>query len=230
MNIIDMKNVTKEYVMGENVFEALSSVDMHVKTGEFVSIIGPSGSGKSTLLHLIGALDKPSRGKVLIERQDISKMDDEELAQLRGRKIGFVFQAFNLIPRMTALENVVLPIWFAGIGHHHEKEEKAKRALESVGLGDKLENKPSQLSGGERQRVAIARALVNEPEIIVADEPTGNLDTKTGTEIIKLLKDIHKKGNTVIVVTHDEEIAATAERKIHIIDGQIVLSRGRRKK
>lgn len=218
MNVVEMKNVSKEYHLGEVVVKALRGVSFSVEKGEFVSILGPSGSGKSTLLHLIGALDRPTKGKVYIEKKDISKLNDEELAVLRSMKIGFIFQAFNLVPRLTALENVMLPLWFAGIVHG---EERAKDVLESVGLGHRLHNRPNQLSGGERQRVAIARALVNKPEIIVADEPTGNLDSKTGSEIIRLLKDIHDSGNTIIVVTHDTSIAKIAERRIQIMDGKI---------
>ena len=219
MSIVELRDVEKMYHMGEVDIPVLRGIDLTIKKGEFVSIMGPSGSGKSTLLHMIGALDRPTRGKVLVKGKEISKMDDNELATLRGRTVGFIFQSFNLIPRLTAVENVMLPMWFSGIDHHREKH--AEGLLKKVGLGHRLNNKPSQLSGGELQRVAIARSLVNSPEVIVADEPTGELDSKTGNDIIKLLKKINEEGKTLIMVTHDTKIANTAHRKIHLLDGKI---------
>jgi putative ABC transport system ATP-binding protein len=198
--------------------DVLKGINMKIDKGEFVSIIGPSGSGKSTMLNMVGALDRPTTGEVLIDGKKISALNDNELAHIRGEKIGFVFQLFNLVPRLSALENVTLPMWFRG----HIDEERAKEVLSEVGLGNRLHSKPNQLSGGERQRVAIARALANSPEVIVADEPTGALDSKTGTEIINILKKIHREGNTLILVTHDSKISAQAERIVKIMDGSIV--------
>jgi len=182
--VVELRNVDKHYQLGEVDLHVLKNINLKIQRGEFVSITGPSGSGKSTMLNMIGALDRPTKGKVLIDGKDVSKMDDNELAMVRGKKIGFVFQTFNLIPRFTAVENVMFPMWFAG---KDNKEERAIELLKKVGLGHRLNNRPSQMSGGERQRVAIARALANNPELIVADEPTGNLDSKTGKEIINIL-------------------------------------------
>ena len=218
MNIVELRGIEKTYYMGETDIPVLRGVDLKIKKGEFVSIMGPSGSGKSTLLHMIGALDRPTRGEVFIKGEKLSSMDGDDLAELRGRTVGFVFQAFNLIPRLTSLENVILPMWFADTGG---REEKAKSLLKKVGLGHRLHNRPSQLSGGESQRVAIARALANQPEIIVADEPTGELDSKTGGEIMNLLKKINKDGKTLIIVTHDSRIAGEADRTVHLLDGRI---------
>ncbi len=217
MHAIELRHVKKKFLMGEYEIEVLKGVNFKIDKGEFVSIIGPSGSGKSTLLNMVGALDRPSSGEVIIDGRKVSDLNDDELAELRGKKIGFVFQLFNLIPRLTALENVVLPMWFAG-----EKDEpRARHLLRQVGLGHRMNSKPTQLSGGERQRVSIARALANNPEIIVADEPTGALDSKTGRDIIEVLKKIHKLGNTLILVTHDPKISSQAERIIKIKDGKI---------
>jgi putative ABC transport system ATP-binding protein len=216
---VELRNVCKNYRLGEVDVKALCGVDMKVRHGEFVSIIGPSGSGKSTMLNMIGALDRPTHGSVYIDGENVSHMSDSELAVIRGKKIGFVFQTFNLIPRLTALENVALPMWFAGLDG--QKQERATELLTKVGLGQRLTHLPTQLSGGERQRVAIARALANDPEIMVADEPTGNLDSKKGKEIIEMLQHIHEEGATLIVVTHDNDIAKIAEREIHIKDGAI---------
>lgn len=218
MSIVELRGVEKAYHMGEVDITVLRSVSLKIKEGEFISIMGPSGSGKSTLLHMIGALDRPTRGEVFVKGRKMSGMDDNELALLRGRTVGFVFQAFNLIPRMDALENVMLPMWFVGID---DKEKRAEELLKKVALGHRLHNKPSQLSGGESQRVAIARALANGPEIIVADEPTGELDSKTGSEIMNLLKKINKDGKTLIIVTHDSRIAGEADRTVHLLDGRI---------
>lgn len=214
-----LKGVKKLYMMGDTEIAALCGIDLDIKNSEFVSITGPSGSGKSTLLHIIGALDRPTHGKVTIDGRDVSGMNDNQLAEIRCRKIGFVFQSFNLIPRMSALENVMLPMWFAGF---ESREEKARKLLEEVGLGDRIKNKPAQMSGGQQQRVAIARSLANDPEIIIADEPTGNLDSKTGSEIIRMLHDVNDKGATLILVTHETKIAGLADRQIHIKDGKII--------
>jgi len=218
---IELRNACKTFLLGEIEVPALRNADLKIGKGDFVSIIGPSGSGKSTMLNLIGALDRPTKGNILIDGKDISHMDPSELAVIRGQKIGFVFQTFNLIPRLNALENVMLPMWFAGMDAD-ERKERAIELLEMVGLGERLVNLPSQLSGGERQRVAMARALANEPEIIVADEPTGNLDSKTGKEIIEILKEIHENGATLILVTHDLDVARTAKKQVHLKDGIII--------
>lgn len=218
-SIIKLQGVEKTYKMGNTQIYALRDINLLVEKSEFLSITGPSGSGKSTLLHVIGALDRPSRGKIFVDGKDVSKMSDNQLAAIRGRKIGFVFQSFNLIPRLTALENVMLPMWFAGF---ENREEKARKLLNEVGLSHRISNKPNQLSGGESQRVAIARALANNPEIIVADEPTGNLDSKTGSEIIELLRGIHEKGATLILVTHEMKLAEMADRQIRMKDGSII--------
>ena len=221
-NIVKLENVHKSYKLGEVDYEALKGVNVKIKQNEFVSITGPSGSGKSTMLNMIGALDRPTKGKVFVKNKDISKFSDNELATLRGKTIGFVFQTFNLIPRLTTVENVTLAMWF--IDHHTEKERKkrAKNLLKMVGLEDKIKNNPTQLSGGERQRLAIARALANNPEIILADEPTGNLDTKTGRKILDILKKLQKEEKvTLIIVSHDKKIARMAKRQIKIKDGKI---------
>ncbi len=219
MNVVELKNVEKVYRMDDVYVPILKGISLKIRKGEFVSIMGPSGSGKSTLLHLIGALDRPTKGAVLIEGNNISDMSDNELANIRGRKIGFVFQTFNLIPRLTALENVMLPMWFTG---KLDRDIRAKYLLEKVGLGQRTHHLPNQLSGGERQRVAVARALANTPEIIVADEPTGNLDSKTGTEIMNMLREINDEGNTLVLVTHDMKLADTAERVVQIMDGKMI--------
>ncbi|HDI02801.1 MAG TPA: ABC transporter ATP-binding protein, partial [Candidatus Aenigmarchaeota archaeon] len=204
---------------------ALKGINLKIKRNEFVSIVGASGSGKSTLLNVMCCLSRPTEGKVLIEGKDTAKMSDDELAVIRGEKIGFVFQTFNLIQRLTALENVMLPMWFLGKGEM-ERKERAKKLLEMVGLGHRIKHKPSELSGGERQRVAIARALANDPPIIVGDEPTGNLDSKTGKEIINIFKELYKQGRTIILVTHDMSIARQAKRRIYLKDGKIIKTEG----
>ena len=217
-NIVELHKVDKTYHMGEVDIPVLRSIDLKIEKGEFISIMGPSGSGKSTLLNMIGALDRPTRGEIFVKDRKLSQMSEDELAELRSRAVGFVFQAFNLIPRLTALENVMLSMWFAGI---EGREERAQKLLKDVGLGHRLHNNPTQLSGGEMQRVAIARALANNPDIIVGDEPTGNLDSKTGGEIISMLKKINKEGKTLIIVTHENKIASTADRVVHLLDGKI---------
>jgi putative ABC transport system ATP-binding protein len=220
MSLIHIKDVIKTYDMGAELVHALSGVSVDIAENEYVAIMGPSGSGKSTLMNVIGCLDTPTSGLYEFGGQNVGDLDDNELAEIRNRKIGFVFQTFNLLPRSTALHNVELPLIYAGIAAA-ARREKAEEALTSVGLADRMTHKPNELSGGQRQRVAIARALVNNPSIILADEPTGNLDSKTGIEIMQLLVDLHTKGNTIILVTHEEDIAAHAHRVVRLFDGKI---------
>jgi putative ABC transport system ATP-binding protein len=219
--MIELTDVKKIYPMGKVEVRALNGVSISVQEGELLSIMGPSGSGKSTLMHIIGCLDKPSEGKYTLGGRDVTLLDDDDLSQIRNKKIGFVFQTFNLIPRQTCLYNVELPLVYAGL-HYRERRDRAIEVLGEVDLGDRIKHRPSELSGGERQRVAIARALVNHPSVILADEPTGNLDTKTGNEILSLFADLHKKGKTVIVVTHEREIAEYTNRIIYLRDGVVV--------
>ena len=218
--IINLNKIVKNYYIGSIVVEALRSVDVEIKTNEYVAIMGPSGSGKSTLMNLVGALDTPTSGEYILNGTDVSKMDDNRLAEIRNREIGFIFQTFNLLPRYTALENVTLPLIYAGIGKT-DRIARATKTLEEVGLGDRMDHRPNELSGGQRQRVAVARALVNDPSIILADEPTGNLDSKTSVDIMKLFGHIHRRGNTIILVTHEEDIARYAHRIIRLLDGQV---------
>jgi putative ABC transport system ATP-binding protein len=218
MMVIDQ--LKKIYHMGEVQVEALRGVSFKVKSGEFVAIMGPSGSGKSTLMHIIGCLDYPSSGKYLLEGQNISELNDNQLALFRNQKIGFVFQQFNLLPRATILRNVELPLTYSK-DNSINKEQLATQALQEVGLGDRLNHRPNEISGGQKQRVAIARALINHPSIILADEPTGNLDSKTGQDIMEIIKKLHNNGNTIILVTHESEIAQYARRVIHLKDGLI---------
>jgi putative ABC transport system ATP-binding protein len=219
-NVIEIHDIVKNYQVGSVIVRALRSLSVTIKRNEYVAIMGPSGSGKSTLMNLIGCLDTPTSGSYLLNDTDVSKMEDDMLAEIRNKEIGFVFQTFNLLPRYTALENVTLPLIYAGVSKI-EREQHAINTLEQVGLSDRMHHKPNELSGGQRQRVAIARALVNKPSIILADEPTGNLDSKTSIDIMSLLDDIHRKGNTVIVVTHEEDIAKHAARIIRLIDGEV---------
>jgi putative ABC transport system ATP-binding protein len=218
--VIKTEGLTKVYEMGAEQVHALSGVDLEIRKGEYVAIMGPSGSGKSTLMNLIGCLDSPSSGKYWLAGKLVSELDDDELAYIRNKEIGFVFQTFNLLPRATALHNVELPLIYNGTPAE-ERIEKAKKALERVDLTSRMGHKPNELSGGQRQRVAIARALVNSPSIVLADEPTGNLDSKTGEEIMALFKNLHSQGNTIILVTHEHDIAQNAHRIIFIRDGQI---------
>ncbi len=221
MNVIELVKVNKIYDMGAEVqVHALKDISIGIEKGEYVAIMGPSGSGKTTLMNVIGCLDTPSSGLYLFDGVNVSEMDDNELAKIRNRGIGFVFQTFNLIPRSDALHNVELPLIYSGVPVS-ERRDRAKKVLEMVGLGDRIHHKPNELSGGQRQRVAIARALINDPAIILADEPTGNLDSKTGDEIMIFLEELHKKGNTIILVTHEEYIAEHARRIIRIRDGMI---------
>src|SRR4051812_45016919 len=220
MALIETVDLWKTYVMGSEEIHALRGVSIQIERGEYVAIMGPSGSGKSTLMNLIGCLDTPSKGSYLLNSKQVSQMNDNELARIRNEEIGFVFQTFNLLPRATALRNVELPLVYAGVPSK-VREQRAKSALEKVELGARMGHRPNELSGGQRQRVAIARALVNNPSILLADEPTGDLDSKTGIEIMALFKKLHEAGNTIILVTHEADIAAYANRVIHIRDGQV---------
>ena len=220
MPLIETKDLWKTYQMGSEEIHALRGVSIEIERGEYVAIMGPSGSGKSTLMNLIGCLDTPSKGSYLLNNKQVSQMNDDELARIRNEEIGFVFQTFNLLPRATALHNVELPLIYAGITSKTRKE-RATQALEKVELGNRMHHKPNELSGGQRQRVAIARALVNNPSILLADEPTGNLDSKTGVEIMGVFQRLHDAGNTIILVTHEPDVAAYAQRAIHIRDGQV---------
>jgi putative ABC transport system ATP-binding protein len=218
--VIDIENITKHYVMGEETVHALRGVSLRIHRNEYLAIMGPSGSGKSTLMNMLGCLDTPSSGHYEFNGKDVSAMDDDELAEIRNKEIGFVFQTFNLLPRSTSLRNVELPLIYAGIDPE-SREHRAAQALRDVGLGDRMHHRPNELSGGQRQRVAIARALVNDPSIILADEPTGNLDSRTGEEIMALLENLYQRGNTVILVTHEPDIAAHARRQVFLRDGLI---------
>ena len=218
--IIDIENITKDYVMGEEIVHALRGVSLQILSNEYLAIMGPSGSGKSTLMNMLGCLDTPTSGRYEFNGKNVAEMDDDELAAIRNREIGFVFQTFNLLPRSNSLHNVELPLIYAGIDPE-TREERAAQTLVDVGLGDRIYHKPNELSGGQRQRVAIARALVNKPSIILADEPTGNLDSKTGEEIMALFEDLYQRGNTIILVTHERDIAAHARRTVRLRDGLI---------
>jgi putative ABC transport system ATP-binding protein len=220
MKIIETHDISKVYIMGSNEVRALQSVSISIDKGEYVAFMGPSGSGKSTLMNIVGCLDTPSGGTYMLNNQLVSDMTENELAEVRNKEIGFVFQTFNLLPRATALENVALPLIYAGYGKS-DREEMAMTALENVGLADRWHHRPNELSGGQRQRVAIARALVNNPSIILADEPTGNLDSKTSHDIMNLFQELHDKGNTIIMVTHEDDIAHYAHRIIRLRDGLV---------
>ncbi|WP_131537800.1 ABC transporter ATP-binding protein [Pedobacter nototheniae] len=218
--LITIKEIGRKYVIGTEVIHALKSVSLDINKGEFVALMGPSGSGKSTLMNILGCLDTPTSGTYILNDKDVSHMTDDALAEVRNKEIGFVFQTFNLLPRSTSLDNVALPLIYAG-NSKKDRDARAKKALENVGLGNRMDHKPNELSGGQRQRVAVARALINDPSIILADEPTGNLDTKTSIEIMGLLEEIHSKGNTIILVTHEEDIAQHAHRIVRMRDGLI---------
>lgn len=218
--LITIKDIGRKYVIGTEVIHALKSVSLTINKGEFVALMGPSGSGKSTLMNILGCLDTPTKGDYILNGINVSQMTENQLAEVRNKEIGFVFQTFNLLPRNTALDNVALPLVYSGISKE-QREERAHKALHNVGLEHRVHHKPNELSGGQRQRVAVARALINDPSIILADEPTGNLDTKTSIEIMGLIEDIHDKGNTIILVTHEEDIAMHAHRIVRMRDGLI---------
>ncbi|WP_367751893.1 ABC transporter ATP-binding protein [Flavobacterium sp. WC2421] len=218
--LIKITNIKRDFVLGEEIVNVLKGIDLQINKGEYVALMGPSGSGKSTLMNLLGCLDTPTSGNYILNGKDVSKMKDDELAEIRNKEIGFVFQTFNLLPRTTALDNVALPMIYAGFSKT-DRRARAQEVLTQVGLSDRMDHHPNQLSGGQRQRVAVARALVNSPSIILADEPTGNLDSKTSLEIMKLFNEIHANGNTVILVTHEEEIAEYAHRIIRLRDGMV---------
>jgi putative ABC transport system ATP-binding protein len=218
--LITINDIGRKYVIGSETIHALKSVSLSINKGEFVALMGPSGSGKSTLMNILGCLDTPTKGTYILNGIDVSHMSENDLAEVRNSEIGFVFQTFNLLPRNSALENVALPLVYAGISKN-DRLDRAKKTLENVGLGNRVDHRPNELSGGQRQRVAVARALINDPSIILADEPTGNLDTKTSIEIMGLIEDIHDKGNTIILVTHEEDIALHAHRIVRMRDGLI---------
>ena len=218
--VITLRNITRDFPLGTEIVKVLKGISLSVKRGQYVALMGPSGSGKSTLMNLLGCLDTPTSGEYILNGHDVSSLEDSELAEIRNKEIGFVFQTFNLLPRITALQNVALPMIYAGVGLS-ARMRRAEEALVSVGLANRMEHRPNQLSGGQRQRVAIARALVNHPSIILADEPTGNLDSKTSIEIMQLFQKIYEQGNTIIIVTHEEDIAEHAHRIIRLRDGQI---------
>lgn len=218
--LIHAMDLRKTYVVGDQVVHALDGLNLDIHTNEYVALMGPSGSGKSTLMNMLGCLDSPTSGSYMLNGQDVSRLEDDALADIRNREIGFVFQTFNLLPRYTALENVALPMVYAGIGKA-ERMARAEEVLHQVGLGDRMDHRPNELSGGQRQRVAVGRALVMKPSIILADEPTGNLDSSTSSEVMELFGDIHKAGNTVILVTHEEDIAACAHRTVRLRDGRV---------
>lgn len=219
-NVIEVRNIIRDFKLGQEVVHVLKGIDLDIKKGDYIAFMGPSGSGKSTLMNLLGCLDTPTAGNYKLNGTDVSSLSDDQLADIRNTEIGFVFQTFNLLPRTTALDNVALPMIYAGMSKK-DRVARAKEVLTSVGLADRMDHQPSQLSGGQRQRVAVGRALVNNPSIILADEPTGNLDSKTGVEIMALFDKIHEDGNTVILVTHEEEIAEHAHRVIRLRDGVI---------
>ena len=220
MAIVAIENLCKVYQLGSLELFALRDLDLSIEQGEYVAIMGPSGSGKSTLLNVLGCLDRPTNGTYQLGGEDVSKLDDDELSKIRGSRIGFVFQSYNLIAQLNVIENIEVPMFYKGFSEH-DSAERAKELAAMVGLGDRINHRPSELSGGEQQRVAIARALANKPLIILADEPTGNLDSESGSEIMNILGDLHKRGTTLIVVTHDDHVAARTERFVHLLDGRI---------
>jgi len=220
MSVIEIRDIARHFKVGNELIKALKSIDLSIKKNEFVALMGQSGSGKSTLMNILGCLDTPSRGTYKLANKNVSKLNDNSLADIRNQEIGFIFQSFNLLPKSSAFENVMLPLVYAGV-HRTDREQKALIALEKVGLSDRVHHRPNELSGGQRQRVAVARALVNNPSIILADEPTGNLDSATSEDIMKLFQEIHRNGNTVIIVTHENDIAEYAQRIIRLKDGEV---------
>jgi putative ABC transport system ATP-binding protein len=224
--VIELNNIGKSYHLGSTVVNALDSVSLTINTGDFLAVMGSSGSGKSTLLNLLGCLDRPTRGSYKLAGKDVSHMDDDQLSNARLRHLGFIFQSFNLLPQLTVLRNIELPLYYLGQSPD-ESRRRAAELADKVGLGDRIEHRPTALSGGQRQRVAIARALANDPAVILADEPTGNLDSTTGTEIMNILKDLHQQGKTIVMVTHEDNIAAYADRQLHMRDGNIIKMEGR---
>ncbi len=222
--MIQITNMYKRYRMGDNVINALNNVSLHIKMHEFVAIIGPSGSGKSTLMNMLGCLDTPTEGTYILDGDEVSRLKDDQLAEIRNKKIGFIFQGFNLLQKLTAIENVELPLIYQGVGTK-ERYRRCKDALENVGLGERINHRPNELSGGQQQRVAIARALASQPPILLADEPTGNLDSKSGVEIMRIMKELHASGNTIVLITHDNNVAMQAKRVVRIQDGQIIEDR-----
>ena len=225
--IIRLQNVHKDYPMGDVIVRALDGVSTSINKGDFVAIIGPSGSGKSTMMNMVGALDLATKGEIFLDGKDIEHLEESELAQIRGKKIGFIFQTFNLIPTLTALENVMLPMLFQGVPKD-ERRERAEKLLKKVSLSDRMEHLPSELSGGQRQRVAIARSLANDPDVILADEPTGNLDSKTGKEILEMFIQLNKEGKTIIIVTHDQDVAKHAKKVLKMKDGKLEKSKNKK--
>ncbi|MBE3583512.1 MAG: ABC transporter ATP-binding protein [Limnochordaceae bacterium] len=223
--VIRLEKISRQYVVGGNVVQALEEVDLVIKEGEFLAIMGPSGSGKSTLMHILGCLDRPTSGRYVLDGVDVGRLNDNQLAVIRNQKVGFVFQQFNLLPRETILANVELPMMYAGVPRR-ERSERARQLLKEIGLENRLAHRPTELSGGQRQRVAIARALANAPALILADEPTGNLDTNTGAEILRILEDLNRRGRTIVLVTHDPNVASHAGRVIRLVDGRIVADEG----
>jgi putative ABC transport system ATP-binding protein len=223
--VIRLEKVVRQYVVGSNVVRALEEVDLVINEGEFVAIMGPSGSGKSTLMHILGCLDRPTSGHYILDGVEVGRLNDSQLAVIRNQKVGFVFQQFNLLPRETVLANVELPMMYAGIPRR-ERAQRARQLLEEMGLANRLAHRPAELSGGQRQRVAIARALANAPALILADEPTGNLDTNTGAEILRIFEDLNRRGRTIVLVTHDPNVASHASRIIRLVDGRIVADEG----
>lgn len=222
--MIIIKDMFKIYKMGDNVVKALNGVNLHIKPHEFVAIVGPSGSGKSTLMNQIGCLDTPSSGSYILDGKEVSNMNDDQLAEVRNKKIGFIFQGYNLLQKLTAIENVEMPLVYQGMGHK-ERRERAIEALNSVGMGDRIDHRPTELSGGQQQRVSIARALASKPPLILADEPTGALDSRSGAEIMQILRDLNSNGNTIVLITHDNSLALQAKRIVRIQDGQIIEDR-----